>query len=250
MEKNYFLSNEQVSALLTIRAYDGLEISNRRVVKNTEFNRVFYVVYEGKLREMVFVKQFVFPFNRAYNMNGTKVSTFFLINISGVGYKYVFPYQYYFPFNIYESVRDFKEGNVYYLRTELLSIPQYKKIYNGICDINLGMKPLCYKWNGTSAETVKVELPLYFTIDSNGYNVPLEEKDYPNKIDDSLYASKSLCEEENQIELYTFDDEQKENLKVKKEEPKRYDINIFGVPMTATKEELSDIRKQINQILL
>lgn len=40
---------------------------------------------------------------------------------------------------------------------------------------------------------------------------------------------------------------------LKKEEEKeteqRYDINIFGVPMTATKEELLNIQKQISNII-
>lgn len=34
-----------------------------------------------------------------------------------------------------------------------------------------------------------------------------------------------------------------------KETEQRYDINIFGVPMTATKEELLNIQKQISNII-
>lgn len=252
LKKEFIYSAEAVDRILNTPTREVQLVPNYNIsrIANFEFNKVFYVVYEGCLLQMRIIRIITLPFNNGYKKaNGFSIRNIAYIEVAGVGDMYVQSdwYGYAFPFCIYESIQAFLDGKPYELSKKGLGIAEIKNIYKYICDFDNNGYAVCYRWDGIYARAIKVELPIYFSYSPEmGLVIPMDEEEYPESVDEGLYVSREECKRDNCVILCTFDDEKKEE---EKEMEQRYEINIFGVPMTATKEELLNIREQISNII-
>lgn len=252
LKKEFIYSVEDVNKIFDTPTREVQLFSNCNLsrIAGFELNKVFYVVYEGSLRQMRIIRIITLPFNNGYKKaNGFSIRNIAYIEVAGIGDMYVQSdmYGYAFPFNIYESIQAFLDGKPYELSKKGLGIAEIKNIYKYICDFDNNGYAVCYRWDGIYARAIKVELPIYFSYSPEmGLVIPMDEEEYPESVDEGLYVSREECKRDNCVNLCTFDDEKKEE---EKEMEQRYEINIFGVPMTATKEELLNIREQISNII-
>jgi hypothetical protein len=249
LKKEFIYSVEDVNTILNTPTRE-VQIRNISRIAGFELNKVFYVVYNGSLRQMRIIRIITLPFKNGYRKaNGNDIRNIAYIEVAGVGDMYVQSDMYgnRFPFYIYESVQAFLDGKPYELAVKNLEESDIKNIYKYICDFDYNGYAVCYRWDGLYARAVKVELPIYFSYSPEmGLVIPMDEEDYPESVDEGLYVSREECKRDNCVNVCRFEDEKKEE---NKETEQRYDINIFGVPMTATKEELLNIQKQISDII-
>lgn len=253
LTSQFIYSVESVNKIFGTPAMEAQLVTNRNSISRIadfELNKVFYVVYEGSLRQMRIIRIITLPFYNGYKKsNGFSIRNIAYIEVAGVGDMYVQSdmYGYTFPFCIYESIQAFLDGKPYELCQKILEKKDIKNIYKYICDFDDNGYAVCYRWDGIYARAVKVELPIYFSYSPEmGLVIPMDEEDYPESVDEGLYVSREDCKKDNYVNVCRFEDEKKEE---DKEMEQRYDINIFGVPMTATKAELLNIQKQISNII-
>ena len=252
LKKEFIYSVEKVNSILNAPTMEVYFVENRdiRRIANFEFNKIFYVVYNGVLRQMKIIRIITLPFKSGYKKaNGNDIFHIAYIEVAGVGKLYVECdlWHFAFPFCIYESVQAFQENRIYFLRDKTFTKNDLKGIYKSICDFDDNGYAVCYRWDGIYARAIKVELPIYFSYSPEmGLVIPMDEEDYPESVDEGLYVSREDCKKDNYVNVCRFEDEKKEE---EKEMEQRYDINIFGVPMTATKEELLNIQEQISNII-
>lgn len=251
LKKEFIYSVEDVNKILDTPTREVQLFSNCNLsrIAGFELNKVFYVVYEGCLRQMRIIRLITLPFNNGYKKaNGFSIRNIAYIEVAGVGDMYVQSdmFCYTFPFYIYESVQAFLDGKPYELSVKNLQEADIKNIYKSICDFDYNGYAVCYRWDGLYAKAVNVELPIYFSYSPEmGVVIPMDEEEYPESVDEGLYVSIEDCKKDNSVNVCRFDEKKEED----KEMEQRYDINIFGVPMTATKEELLNIQKQISNII-
>lgn len=252
LKKEFIYSVESVNKIFDTPAREVQLVPNCNIsrIANFELNKVFYVVYEGCLHQMRIIRIITLPFKNGYTKaNGFSIRNIAYIEVAGVGNMYVQSdmYGYTFPFYIYESIQAFMDGKPYELSKKGLGIDYIKNIYKYICDFDDNGYAVCYRWDGIYANAVKVELPIYFSYSPEmGVVIPMDEEDYPESVDEGLYVSREDCKKDNYVNVCRFEGDKKEE---DKEMEQRYDISIFGVPMTATKAELLNIQKQISNII-
>jgi hypothetical protein len=236
---------------------DTLELeSMQRHIAPTEYGKVFYMVYNGMLRQFKIKYSLLFPFNFSFKepnapmLSRAQLRGVSIIEVAGIGEMAVMSQTYgcIFNFETYKSVEDFKNGKPYELANSSYSIEEMKEVFSNYLSFK-GSKAIRYKWNGTSAEIVYItDFPLFLVYDPLTFGLESMPQ-IPNKakVDKLLqtkhayknsYAAKEECERDNQILVACFDDEPKDTEKGTQE---RIEIFMLGMRYTTTKDKLDKV---------
>ena len=244
---------EQITNLLErpLTSVDSvLEIKERDITARSEFNKVMYLVYEGKLRQFKIKKGIKFPFNwyrKFTNGEGVsrQITNILIIEVAGIGELAVDArmWGYTFNFYIYDSIEDFKADNYSVLSREHLC-DRMQDIYDNVCTIGgVGDKYLHrYTWNGTTAVvySLKENISLFFTYDANEFDNQMHGW-YEG------YATKEECENDNAIQVAVFASEDEEKKNEVQNVVVKCSIAINGIAYDVTDEEtLEKIKKLLN----
>ena len=165
----------------------------------------------------------------------------YLIEIAGVGKRLVHEsYSARLPFSFYESVEDYKankpiEGNDNYPRIPFLELSEIVR-NEFYCDFNKSFQPVRWKWDGALATPFLVSLPLYLEYDADGFRAPIWFNSYDG------YTSKEECEEDNEIKVVTFDDE--ETFEEKKEK-----VVVLGIHLELTESDIKKLKDVVMDYL-
>ena len=234
--------------LVTNRAdvKDGLTLNLKFFnIPTEDFNKKFFLVYNGKLRQFKFVKQAHFPFGYAYNTRtindkDTRVSNAVLVNVAGVGETWVdCLYFGRIPFDVFESVEDYKNGVKYEISYFNFTLDDMKAAYANIWDfVELSCanpKVAVYNWDGTKVVRVypKNNVSIGLTWDGDQIETGMDDTMYP------FYVTEEECREDNDIEVEYLDGE--------KEEPKekRRKGLFVGLAYDLTDDEVKTIKELI-----
>ena len=181
-----------------------IRCDGKSITKITEFNKVKYLVYKGKLRQFKIKRGIKYPFFSNVCVGRISVNNLLIVDIAGLGEVGVLAntYGYTFNFYVYDSVEDFKKKNAATLGETYLKEETLKRIYanDGSFD-DCGV--FCrYYWDGVMAKpyTPKHDVSLFFTYDKNGFdtNMPTFYEGYPTKEE---------CEKDNTIQVEYLNDE-------------------------------------------
>ena len=231
--------------LVTNRAdvKDGLTLNLKFFnIPTEDFNKKFFLVYNGKLRQFKFVKQAHFPFGYAYNTRtindkDTRVSDAVLVNVAGVGETWVdCLYFGRIPFDVFESVENYKNGVKYEINYFNFTLDEMKAAYANIWDfVELACanpKVAVYNWDGTKVVRVfpKNNVSIGLTWDGDQIETGMDDTMYP------FYVTEEECREDNDIEVEYLDGE--------KEEPKekRRKGLFVGLAYDLTDDEVKTIK--------
>lgn len=175
----------------------------------TMFNKVFYLVFKGKLHQFKIIKTIRFPMSVKWEYDNEYVDALTLINIAGVGLRWIISNEwgYGLPFEFYKNVECFKKGLYYNIDCvngsakvsdifgDLFAAKMLKSI------ISNRLYPVVWKWDGLRAVcSAVVDVPLFFVVDAEGIHLPAAaKKDYG-------YRSKEECEKNNSLKVVCFAD--------------------------------------------
>ena len=218
--------------------------SRARVMAKEHFNKVYYFVYNGTLRECKILENVVFPMSNIVPKNNNRsIYSAYLFKVAGLGEVWVNEDSSTgsVPFALYESVDDFKKENHISINT----IPvELANVFRGICTLEYGgcggVKRLVrWYWNGTSAESksMKENIPYFFFNDASG--ISLHPDVWLEEVNFSGYPSKELCEKDNEITIVRFEDEN---------EPKENKKKVITFTATLTIEQVEKVEKFITKI--
>ena len=225
---------------------DGLTLNLKFFnIPTEDFNKKFFLVYNGKLRQFKFVKQAHFPFGYAYNTRtindkDTRVSDAVLVNVAGVGEMWVdCLYFGRISFDVFESVEDYKNGVKYEINYFNFTLDEMKAAYANIWDFAwVGYaypKVAVYNWDGTKVVRVypKNNVSIGLTWDGDQIETGMDDTMYP------FYVTEEDCREDNDIEVEYLDGE--------KEEPKekRRKGLFVGLAYDLTDDEVKTIKELI-----
>lgn len=225
---------------------DGLSLNLHFVnIPTEDFNKKFFLVYNGKLRQFKFIKQAHFPFGYAYNTRtindrDTRVNDAILINVAGIGETWVDCLCYgKVPFDVFESVENYKNGVKYEINYFNFTLDEMKAAYANIWDFaNVGYaypKVAVYNWDGTKVVRVfpKNNVSIGLTWDGDQIETGMDDTMYP------FYVTEEECREDNDIEVEYLDGE--------KEEPKekRRKGLFVGLAYDLTDDEVKTIKELI-----
>ena len=225
---------------------DGLTLNLHFVnIPTEDFNKKFFLVYNGKLRQFKFIKQAHFPFGYAYNTRtindrDTRVNDAILINVAGIGETWVDCLCYgKVPFDVFESVENYKNGVKYEIAYFNFTLDEMKAAYANIWDFaNVGYaypKVAVYNWDGTKVVRVfpKINVSIGLTWDGDQIETGMDDTMYP------FYVTEEECREDNDIEVEYLDGE--------KEEPKekRRKGLFVGLAYDLTDDEVKTIKELI-----
>lgn len=222
----------------------------------TEYGKVFYMVYNGMLRQFKIKYSLLFPFNfslrepNAPILSRTLLRGASIIEVAGIGEMAVMSQTdgCLFNFEIYASVEAFKNGYHYELPYTSYSSEEMKEVFSNYLSFK-GSKAIRYKWNGTSSEIVHItDFPLFLVYDPLTFGLKsLPQIPNKAKVDKLLqtkfayknsYATMEECERDNQILIACFDDEPKDT---EKETQERIEIFMMGMRYTTTRDKLDKV---------
>ena len=189
----------------------SIEVDSNDITAVCQFNKVFYLVFEGQLRQFKIKKGIKFPFNWATRFNGEKFSNIWIIDVAGIGTLAINAkwWGYRPTFKIYKSIEDFKQGKEYNVIRSCLAEEMCSIYANVGMDNNTLSR---WYWNGTSAVRGNLthNVSLFFTYDEKGFDNNMFAEDYGG------YATKEECEEDNAIQVACFadDEEAQESVKI------------------------------------
>ena len=238
----YILSDSYVKRIMD-EPTGKAEWYKRVSVPKGMFGKIFYLVYQGKLREFKVVKTMHFPSNIKWTrpMDGEKMDGITLINIAGIGEKWVVMCvgcSFYFP--IYSSVESFKANKP--IKTDFF-VPYLDKVFNGLFDF-VNDRPVRWHWDGvkpTYRYIASNELPLYFFYTgNNNYVVPKESLVFQTY---NGYTSSKECEKDNEIQIARFSDDD-----TSKTNEEMVVGEIFGTKVSLTKDQLAKVKEFINKL--
>jgi len=213
-----------------------VEIDCRDITSPREFNKVMYLVYDGKLRQFKIKKGLKFPFNWTKTINGQHITNILIIEVAGLGEFAVSAafWGYTFNFVVYDSIEDFKQGNGRNLKREWLG--NARTLENDVYgNIGIHSKKLSrWYWNGTNAkvQSLKQNISLFFTYDKDGFNNNMFTWYYGG------YATKEECEENNAIQVEVFSDSEAEE-----EKPTTIKIRISEIEVEIPKSKLGELEE-------
>ena len=213
------------------------------------YNKVYYLVYQGMLRQFKIIKSVRFPLTRGWRFNNEHIHTLVLINIASVGETWVIAnmWQYGLPFKVYKSVTNYEKGEN--LRWGVSSDAKHiNEIYKSVCtfekngDIGGTSSPMRWYWSGTCAKPSELtNVPFYFIVDAKGLHFPNTALDAISDYDG--YATKEECTDDNKVKVACFDDDES-NL----HEDKKVVGEFFGMKISLTKEQLMSVKEYINTL--
>ena len=183
---------------------DGLMLNLKFFnIPTEDFNKKFFLVYNGKLRQFKFIKQAHFPFGYAYNTDTiggtqTRVNNAVLVNVAGIGETWV-ECLYYgrVTFDVFESVEDYKNGVKYEINYFNFTLDEMKAAYANVWDFaEVGYaypKVAVYNWDGTKVVRVfpKNNITIGLTWDGNQIESGMDDTMYP------FYVTEEECREDN-----------------------------------------------------
>ena len=217
--------------------------SDKRALDPSLFGKVFYMVYEGTLRQFKILKGYLFFGNEgcAPSVRRSISDNMYLIEVAKVGRMFVYGgYDASLPFTFYESVEDYKNGNPVEQNNPYLGVDKVREIVQNVFSCEVDEKwefPRRWKWDGAVAQCYKVSLPLYLEYDGEGeFYAPIWFNSYDG------YASKEECEEDNEIKVVTFDDE--ETFEEKKEK-----VVVLGIHLELTESDIKKLKNVVTNYL-
>ena len=216
---------------------------NKKVLDTALFDKVFYMVYEGTLRQFKILKGYLFFGNEGCAPNAyTNISDdMYLIEIAKVGRMFVYGrYGASLPFTFYKSVEDYKNGNPVEQNNPYIGLDRLKEIVQNVfsCEVEKNWEfPRRWKWDGATAQCYRVSLPLYLEYDGEGeFYAPIWFNSYEG------YTSKEECEEDNEIKVVTFDDD--ETFEEKKEK-----VVVLGIQLELTESDIKKLKNVVTNYL-
>jgi len=222
----------------------SFKVSNsKRFLDPSLFGKVFYMVYEGTLRQFKILKGYLFFGNEgcAPNAYTSACDDMYLIEIAKVGRMFVYgKYGTSLPFTFYKSVEDYKNGNPVEQNYPYIGVFGLKEIVQNVfsCEVDKRYDfPKRWKWDGATAQCYRVSLPLYLEYDGEGeFHAPIWFNSYDG------YTSKEECEEDNEIKVVTFDDE--ETFEEKKEK-----VVVLGIQLELTDSDIKKLKDVVMNYL-
>ena len=178
-----------------------------------EFNRPFFLVYDGALRQFKIKKQHIFPFSTrpkgiAIDGTTTRISSLIVIDIAGLGEITVLGSSLVYtlgklPFDVFESVEDYRNGLTYDFCYMTVSSENIVEVYaKQICFESFlsSYRAVGYKWDGTKTvmEYLTTDISLGFSWDGVKFISGMEGVKRP------YYLSKEECENDNSIKVEYF----------------------------------------------
>ena len=241
----------RVDEMLSETMIDNARIKSDWVhyIAPSVYNKVYYLVYQGMLRQFKIIKSVRFPLTCGWQYNNEHIHTLALLNIAGIGETWIVAnmWEYGLPFKVYKSVTNYEKGEN--LRWGVSSDAKHiNEIYKGVCtfekngDIGGTSSPMRWYWSGTCAKPSELtNVPFYFIVDAKGLHFPNTALDAISDYDG--YATKEECTDDNKVKVACFDDDkssQYENKKVVGE--------FFGMKISLTKEQLMSVKEYINTL--
>ncbi len=214
-------------------------------IPTKDFNRKFFLVYKGKLRQFKFIKQAHFPFSYNYNSrtienSQTRVFNAILIKVAGIGETWIDSGNGCAPFDVFESVDDYKEGKTYeipYFKFTFEDIvTAYSNVWHFNCSGGVVSTATLYRWDGAKVEKYypKNNITIGFTWDGNTIETGMDDTMYP------FYLSKEECSDDNNVEVEYLDDEDDEEPKEKRRK------GLFvGLAYDLTEDEIDVVKNFI-----
>ena len=218
-------------------------------IPTEDFNKKFFLVYNGKLRQFKFIKQAHFPFGHAYNTRtindvDTMVGDAILINVASIGETWVDCLCYgKVPFDVFESVEDYKNGVKYEINYFNFTLDEMRAAYSNVWDFaNTGYaypQVSVYNWDGTKVVRVfpKNNVSIGLIWDGNQIEHGMDDTMYP------FYVTEEECREDNDIEVVYLDGE--------KEEPKEKRKKGFfiGLAYDLNDDEVKCVKQLIKSFI-
>jgi hypothetical protein len=221
------------------------------IIKEKEFGKPYFCVYNGVLRQFKVKRQFVLPFTRIYkyrDLSGDEHSchSAILLSVAGVGDMWVngasMCYVYgRIPFSVFLTVEDYKERKPYVLEYAELGAKDITETYSKVWSFTktyATYRTRLYEWDGTKAVSVKGRkgVVLGFTWDGTRIDIGMSPTAAP------YYLTTEDCERDNTVKVEYFADEKPAD----EGDDDVYEL-IFGVTFKFSEKDVEKILSAVRK---